>query len=162
MGNWHGEWINVTGIVALRSGSFHHHLEWNDARRRSPSRRHHFEFTGKPALDERLLRVAELRSENLDDPMNASDVLLAAIAALVLWVWWFSGKYGGRHRGGRSIRRGANSHFTVDGHAKKGYASREGALAEVARIHHKDEADMGAYQCAQCKSWHVGHARSRR
>jgi hypothetical protein len=94
--------------------------------------------------------------------MNASDLLLAAIAVLVLWVWWFSGKYGGRHRGGRSIRRGANSHFTVDGHAKKGYSNREDALAEVARIHFKDGAAMGAYQCAQCKSWHVGHARSRR
>ena len=89
--------------------------------------------------------------------MTTWAVLVAAVAALAVVLYW-SGRYGGRHRGGTSLRRGPRTHTAANGRAKVGYATRDEALAQAHRLG-RDGASMGVYQCDTCARWHVGHAR---
>ena len=88
--------------------------------------------------------------------MTSVAVLLVAVAVLAL-VFYSSGRYGGRHRGGTSLRRGPRTHISANGRAKVAYATREEALAQARRLG-RDGSSMNVYRCDTCAHWHVGHA----
>ncbi len=86
-------------------------------------------------------------------------VLLAAVGILVLVFYW-SGRYGGRSKvTGTSLRRGPRSHTTSRGRPKVGYPTREAAEVHARLLARRDGAPMNVYQCADCAQWHVGHGR---
>ncbi len=88
----------------------------------------------------------------------ATVVVLAIAVALVSWVLFWSSQHGDRKRGaGTSLRRGPQSHTTIRGQAKKGYATRDEAAARAQALTGRDGAAMGVYRCATCGKWHVGH-----
>ena len=89
--------------------------------------------------------------------MTTLVVLIIAVGAVAAVLNW-SGRYGGRHRGGTSLRRGPRSHTGARGRAKVGYPTREAALAQARRLS-RDGSSMGVYQCDTCARWHVGHAK---
>lgn len=90
--------------------------------------------------------------------MSALVVLLVAVLVMVLVLYW-SGRFGGRNRVGKtSLRRGANAHTTVRGQAKKAYATRDDALAAAKLMTERDGSVMSAYRCATCAQWHLGHS----
>ena len=89
--------------------------------------------------------------------MSAWIVLVIAAAGIALVLRW-SGRYGGRHRGGTSLKRRPRSHTSARGRPKVGYPTREAALAQAHRLS-RDGAQMSVYQCDACARWHVGHAR---
>jgi hypothetical protein len=84
-------------------------------------------------------------------------VLTVAVAAVALVFYW-SGRYGGRHRGGTSLKRGPRTHIDANGRAKVAYATRDDALAQARRMG-RDGSSMTVYQCDTCARWHVGHAK---
>lgn len=59
---------------------------------------------------------------------------------------------------GAGVHRGANSHWTSKGVAKKAFSS--GLLAEkrAAELRSSDGHPMSAYRCADCRQWHVGRS----
>ena len=84
-------------------------------------------------------------------------VLLAAVC-LLIFVFYWTGRYGGRGGpAGTSLRRGPRAHTTARGQPKKAYASREDAEARARRLTERDGAPMGVYRCDTCGKWHVGH-----
>jgi hypothetical protein len=84
-------------------------------------------------------------------------VLLAALA-LILLVFYLSGRYGDRNRGaGTSLRRGPRAHTTLRGHSKMAYATRDEAAARARLLMKRDGAPMSVYRCGTCAKWHVGH-----
>lgn len=89
--------------------------------------------------------------------MSAVIVLIVAVVAIALVLSW-SGRYGGRHRGGTSLTRGPRSHTDARGRPKVGYTTRDDALAQARRLS-RDGSSMGVYQCDTCARWHVGHAK---
>ena len=89
--------------------------------------------------------------------MTTLAVLIVAVAAVALVFYW-SGRYGGRHRGGTSLKRGPRTHIGANGRAKVGYPTREAALAQAHRLS-RDGSAMSVYQCDTCARWHVGHAK---
>ena len=89
--------------------------------------------------------------------MTTLAVLVVAVGA-VAFVFYWSGRYGGRHRGGTSLRRGPRSHTGARGRPKVGYATRDEALAHARRLS-RDGSPMSVYQCDTCARWHVGHAK---
>ena len=83
-------------------------------------------------------------------------VVLVAAAAVVVFVFYWSGRYGDRNRSkGTSLRRGPSAHTTATGQAKRAYATRHDA--EVGAQNSKHGAAMSAYRCGTCGKWHVGH-----
>jgi hypothetical protein len=86
-------------------------------------------------------------------------VVLGAAVALIALVFFWSGRYGGRGRGGVSLRRGANAHTTMKGQPKKGYATHDEAAARALVLTKRDGAPMSVYRCATCAQWHIGHQR---
>ena len=89
--------------------------------------------------------------------MTTLAVLVVAVGAVALVFYW-SGRYGGRHRGGTSLRRGPHSHTGARGRPKVAYATRDEALAAARRLS-RDGSTMSVYQCDTCARWHVGHAK---
>ena len=85
-------------------------------------------------------------------------VLIVAGGALA-FVWYWSGRYGGRGVKGTSLRRTPRSHVGANGRAKVSYATREEAQAHARRLRRRDGAPMSVYQCDTCARWHVGHAK---
>jgi hypothetical protein len=86
-------------------------------------------------------------------------VVLAVAVALLLFVFYWSGRYGNRRRGeGTSLRRGPRSHTTSNGRPKKSYATRDAAAARAQALTKRDGVPMSVYQCDTCSKWHVGHA----
>ena len=85
-------------------------------------------------------------------------VLIVAIA-IVGFVFYWSGRYGGRAKPGTSLRRGPRSHTTARGRPKVGYDRREDAEARARLLSKRDGAPMNVYQCAVCAKWHVGHSK---
>ncbi len=84
--------------------------------------------------------------------------VLIAAAALVILVFYWSGRYGDPKRSsGTSIRRGAGAHTTLAGRPKKAYATREEAEAGARMLTKRDGASLGAYHCGTCAKWHLGH-----
>jgi nitrogen fixation-related uncharacterized protein len=84
-------------------------------------------------------------------------VLVAAVALLILVFFW-SGRYGDPKRSaGTSLRRGAHAHTTRNGRPKKAYASRDEAEKSARLLTKRDDAPMSVYQCGTCAKWHVGH-----
>jgi len=84
-------------------------------------------------------------------------VLLVAVAMVAFVLYW-SGRYGGRGRtGGTSLRRSPRAHVTSRGQPKKGYAKREDAQARARLLTKRDGAPMNVYRCDTCAQWHVGH-----
>ena len=89
--------------------------------------------------------------------MTTLAVLVVAVGAIALVFYW-SGRYGGRHRGGTSLRRTPRSHTGARGRPKVGYATRDEALTAARRLS-RDGSTMSVYQCDTCARWHVGHAK---
>jgi hypothetical protein len=89
--------------------------------------------------------------------MMTAAVLFAAVAVLLLVFYW-SGRYGGRGRSaGTSLHRGAQAHTTSRGRPKMAYAKREEAEARARQLTERDGAPMNVYRCDTCAKWHVGH-----
>jgi len=83
--------------------------------------------------------------------------VLVAVVAVLVFVFYWSGRYGDTKRSsGTSLQRGASAHTTRNGRPKKAYATRDEAVAQ-ARSSRRDAAPMSAYKCAQCDKWHIGH-----
>lgn len=91
--------------------------------------------------------------------MSTVGVLIIALA-LIVFVFFWSSRHGDRNRRrGTSLRRGSNSHTTLRGGAKVGYAKREEAEAHAQSMTRRDGAPMSVYQCGTCAKWHVGHVK---
>jgi len=90
--------------------------------------------------------------------MTTVVVLAVAVAVLALVLRW-SGRYGGRFRGGTSLHRGPGAHTTSRGRPKVAYATREQAEAQARTMNRRDGAAMSAYRCSTCSKWHVGHVK---
>ena len=71
--------------------------------------------------------------------MTTLVVLFGALALLGLVLRW-SGRYGGRARGGTSLRRGPSAHTTSKGRPKVAYATREQAEAQARAMNRRDGA----------------------
>ena len=85
-------------------------------------------------------------------------VVLVVVAAVLIFVFYWSGRHGDPNRSkGTSLRRGASAHTTRNGRSKKGYASRDEAQAQARSLTKKNGAPMSAYKCGKCDKWHVGH-----
>jgi len=82
-----------------------------------------------------------------------SPLIVLVLVALALW--WGLGRTGSLPK----RKRTPNSHLNTDGRPKRGYATKEEALMQAARLHDKDGARMNVYKCATCPQWHVGHAK---
>ena len=88
----------------------------------------------------------------------ATVVVLVAVAAVLFFVFYWSGRHGDTKRNtGTSLHRGANAHTTRNGRPKKSYATRDQALAAASASTKRNEAPMSAYKCGTCDKWHVGH-----
>ena len=85
-------------------------------------------------------------------------IVLVVAIAIVAFVFYWSGRYGGRGKPGTSLRRGPRSHTTARGRPKVGYDRREDAEARARVLSKRDGAPMSVYQCADCAKWHVGHS----
>ena len=84
--------------------------------------------------------------------------VLVAVAAVLVFVFYWSGRYGDPKRNsGTSLKRGASAHTTRNGRPKKAYASREEAEKQALSAAKRDGAQMSAYKCGTCDKWHVGH-----
>lgn len=90
--------------------------------------------------------------------MSTYVVLVVAILIISL-VWFWSGRYGGRFRGGTSLRRRPQSHTNARGRPKRGYATHDQAEAHARSLAKRDATPMSAYQCGTCAQWHVGHTK---
>jgi hypothetical protein len=89
--------------------------------------------------------------------MATTVVLVIAVVAVILVFYW-SGRFGDRRRSsGTSLRRGAHAHTTSRGQAKKGFASREDAVASARSMSKRDGEELSAYRCDTCGKWHLGH-----
>jgi hypothetical protein len=85
-------------------------------------------------------------------------IVLVAVAAVVGFVWYWSGRYGDRNRSkGTSLRRGPRSHTTATGQAKRGYATRHEAEGAAQSTAARGGVDLSVYRCGTCEQWHVGH-----
>lgn len=84
-------------------------------------------------------------------------MLVVAVALLVAVFYW-SGRYGGRGRERTvSLRRSRSSHVTSRGRPKVAYAKRADAEAQAKLLGARDGAAMDVYRCPTCAKWHVGH-----
>ena len=84
--------------------------------------------------------------------------VLVAVAAVLVFVFYWSGRYGDPKRSaGTSLKRGASAHTTRTGQPKKAYADRETAEAQARTMTKRDGVSMSAYKCGTCNKWHVGH-----
>lgn len=84
--------------------------------------------------------------------------VLVVVAAVLIFVFYWSGRYGDKNRNkGTSLHRGASAHTTKTGRPKKAYATREDAQAEARHLSTRDGSPMSAYKCGTCDKWHVGH-----
>jgi hypothetical protein len=89
--------------------------------------------------------------------MATTVVLLIAVAA-VIFVFYWSGRFGDRRRSsGTSLRRGSHAHTTSRGRAKKGFATREDAVASAQSMSKNGGDQLSAYRCDTCGKWHLGH-----
>jgi hypothetical protein len=85
-------------------------------------------------------------------------VVLVVVAAVLIFVFYWSGRHGDPNRSaGTSLHRGASAHTTRNGRAKKAYPDREAAEAQARSMTKRDGAPMSAYKCGTCDKWHVGH-----
>jgi hypothetical protein len=89
--------------------------------------------------------------------MSTAGVLLAAVALIVFVLYW-SSRYGVRGRSaGTSLRRGPSAHTTLKGRPKIAYETRDAAEARARSLKKSDGAPMSVYRCGTCAKWHVGH-----
>ncbi|HVB51275.1 MAG TPA: hypothetical protein VND89_05995 [Acidimicrobiales bacterium] len=89
--------------------------------------------------------------------MTTVGVLIAAVALLLLVFYW-SGRYGDRNRKtGTSLRRGPHAHTTARGQPKKSYESRDAAEAGARLMIKRGGEKMSVYKCGTCAKWHIGH-----
>lgn len=85
-------------------------------------------------------------------------VLLVAVVAVLIFVFYWSGRYGDPKRSsGTSLHRGASAHTTRNGRPKKSYANREEAQAQAQSASQRAHGSMSAYKCGTCDKWHIGH-----
>jgi hypothetical protein len=84
--------------------------------------------------------------------------VLVAVAAVLAFVFYWSGRYGDPKRSsGTSLDRGASAHTTRNGRAKKSYASRDEAQDQARKMSQRSTGSMSAYKCGTCDKWHIGH-----
>jgi hypothetical protein len=89
--------------------------------------------------------------------MATTVVLLIAVAALIFVFYW-SGRFGDRRRNsGTSLRRGSRAHTTSRGQPKKGFNTREDAVASAQSMTKRGADELSAYRCDSCGKWHLGH-----
>jgi hypothetical protein len=85
-------------------------------------------------------------------------VVLVIVAAVLIFVFYWSGRHGDPNRSkGTSLHRGASAHTTRNGRAKKAYANRDEAEAQARSMTNRGGESMSAYKCGTCDKWHVGH-----
>jgi hypothetical protein len=85
-------------------------------------------------------------------------VVLVAVVAVLVFVFYWSGRHGDPKRNaGTSLKRGASAHTTRNGRPKKAYESREIAEAQARSMSNREGGSMSAYKCGTCDKWHVGH-----
>ncbi len=88
----------------------------------------------------------------------ATTVVLVIAVAAVIFVFYWSGRFGDRRRNsGTSLRRGSHAHTTSRGRAKKGFATREDAVASAHSMSKSGGDQLSAYRCDTCGKWHLGH-----
>jgi len=84
--------------------------------------------------------------------------VLVGVAAVLVFVFYWSGRYGDPKRSsGTSLQRGVSAHTTRNGRPKKSYASRDEAQAQARIMTKRDGAPLSAYKCGTCDKWHLGH-----
>lgn len=84
-------------------------------------------------------------------------VLFAGVA-LLIFVFYWSGRYGDRERrAGTSLRRGPGAHTTLIGRPKIAYETRDEAEVRARTLMKREGAPMSVYRCGTCAKWHVGH-----
>ena len=84
--------------------------------------------------------------------------VLVAVVAVLVFVFYWSGRYGDTKRSsGTSLHRGASAHTTRNGRAKKAYANRDEAQTQARLMTARNGATMSAYRCGTCDKWHIGH-----
>lgn len=84
--------------------------------------------------------------------------VLVVVAAVLVFVFYWSGKHGDPKRNsGTSLRRGASAHTTRNGQPKKAFANRDDADAQARLLTKRDGSHVSAYKCGTCDKWHVGH-----
>jgi len=89
--------------------------------------------------------------------MATTVVLIIAVAA-VAFVFYWSSRFGDRRRGsGMSLRRGSHAHTTSRGQPKRGFSSREDAVASAQSMSKRGADQLSAYRCDTCGKWHLGH-----
>jgi hypothetical protein len=91
--------------------------------------------------------------------MTTVIVLLAALALIVLVLYWSTRHGVGARDAGISLKRGRSSHTTMTGRPKVPYATRDEAAAIARRLAARDGVTMSVYRCPTCARWHVGHDR---
>ena len=84
-------------------------------------------------------------------------MLFRSVAGVVLVVVLSLAGRGHRGPPKPGQRRGANSHYTKEGHPKRSYDTRKEAMVQARVLANKDGAPMDAYRCRECGKWHVGH-----
>ena len=88
----------------------------------------------------------------------ATVAVLVVVAAVLIFVFYWSGRHGDPNRSrGTSLQRGASAHTTRNGRPKKAYASRDEAERQAHSSTQWNGAPMSAYKCGTCDKWHVGH-----
>jgi hypothetical protein len=88
----------------------------------------------------------------------ATTVVLVIAVVAVAFVFYWSGRFGDRRRGsGTSLRRGVHAHTTSRGQAKKGFTTREDAVASAQSTSRRGGDQLSAYRCDTCGKWHLGH-----
>lgn len=84
--------------------------------------------------------------------------VLVAVVAVLVFVFYWSGRYGDPKRSsGTSLQRGSSAHTTRNGRSKKAYANRDEAQAQVRLMTKRAGATLSAYKCGTCDKWHIGH-----
>jgi hypothetical protein len=79
----------------------------------------------------------------------ATTVVLVIAVVAVIFVFYWSGRFGDRRRGsGTSLRRGS---------VKKGFTTREDAVASAQSMSKRGGDQLSAYRCDTCEKWHLGH-----
>jgi hypothetical protein len=87
-------------------------------------------------------------------------IVVTALIVAVVVVLWLAGRSKGVGKGtGTSIRRGAATHYNIDGSPKRVYDTLDDARLAAARQGSREGSSMSAYRCRGCGKYHVGHAR---
>jgi hypothetical protein len=98
-----------------------------------------------------LFVLVALYTLSLRETLYIFGGLIGAIFIIKVGLWLYA------HRSPRKIHRTAFSHYTSSGAAKRAYPTLAQAQAVAVRQTEQTHEQMDAYQCSQCREYHVGH-----